>query len=281
MAIGGPSLTERSSVPTEVSPVPDRHPALSAELADGELTLTGRLTQASNATFLAELQTESELINCVYKPIRGERPLWDFPRNTLAMREVAAYRLSQAAGFELVPVTTLVDGPLGLGSLQVWVDTDAAADPVVDVVRSADLPRTGYFEVIDGLDADDQEVTVIHADEPQLRRMAIFDALINNADRKGGHILVSKGSVFGVDHGVTFNVDHKLRTLLWGWAAEPLAEDEKLMITHTLDVAAAAVTDLLAPAEIEALAARGQRLLREGHFPAPSEDWPSIPWPPF
>ena len=187
------------------------------------MEITGRLLQASNATFLAELNHGSDKVSCVYKPTEGERPLWDFPQRTLGLREVAAYEVSRIGGFDLVPVTVLVEGPLGPGSLQVWVEEDEAqTSQLVDLVATAAVPRDGWFTCVEGLGADDQPVSVIHADRPDLRLLAVFDVVINNADRKGGHIIGSQGRIFGVDHGVSFHTDNKLRTLLWGWAGSEL-----------------------------------------------------------
>jgi uncharacterized repeat protein (TIGR03843 family) len=203
------------------------HPALTAAMTPAEVRITGRLLHASNATFLAELQTDSMPIECVYKPLEGERPLWDFPHRTLGLREVAAYEVSRIGGFDCVPVTVLIDGPFGLGSLQVWVDVDeAATNKLVDLVPTSAVPKQGWFASVEGFDGDDRPVSVIHADVADLRLLAVFDVLINNADRKGGHILGSAGRVFGVDHGVSFHTDHKLRTLLWGWAGCELSGRE-------------------------------------------------------
>ena len=139
------------------------------------------------------------MANCVYKPIRGERPLDDFPDGTLAYREAAAYVVSEAIGWSVVPPTIMRDGPLGRGMVQLWIDVDQERN-VIDLIRAGD---------------------------PALRRMALFDAVINNADRKGGHLLpTADGHVYGVDHGVTFSPDPKLRTILWGWRGQPLDDSE-------------------------------------------------------
>ncbi len=258
------------------------HPALTAELSEGELALTGRLLQASNATFLGHLTTKAGEFSCVYKPIRGERPLWDFPAHTLGLREVAAYRVSQAGGFDLVPVTVLADGQFGVGSLQAWVEVDDEdQDALIDLVGVDEVPRPGFFEVAEGLNGDERPVALVHADDARLRLMAAFDVLVNNADRKGGHILASQGRVFGVDHGVTFHVEPKLRTLLWGWAGEPLRDAELSCIRRARDRAADVCVGLLTEVEIEALLGRAERLLSTGCFPEPGRSWPSIPWPPF
>jgi uncharacterized repeat protein (TIGR03843 family) len=266
-------------------PEPDglpEHTALSAELGSGELEVLGRLVQASNATFLTRLTAGDTSVECVYKPIQGERPLWDFPRHTLGLREVAAYQVSRVGGFDVVPVTVLVDGPFGPGSLQIWVDTEEKDNAkLVDLVPTRSLPKPGWFSCVDGLDADEQSVSVVHADDAELRMLAVFDCVVNNADRKGGHILASGGRVFGVDHGICFHVEPKLRTLLWGWAGAELSERERVAVARVRDEAPAVLGELLADGEIEAMVRRAELLLRRGRFPRPRGEWPSIPWPPF
>jgi uncharacterized repeat protein (TIGR03843 family) len=258
------------------------HPALTAALTDGELTVTGRLLQASNATFLAELTAPCGPIECVYKPVEGERPLWDFPQRTLGYREVAAYEVSRIGGFDCVPVTVFTDGPLGPGSLQAWVDADEAeTGRLVDLVPSTQVPAEGWFPCVQGLDAEDRPVTVIHADTPDLKLLAVFDVLVNNADRKGGHILGSRGRVFGVDHGVTFHTDHKLRTLLWGWAGAPLNERELAAVRRARDDAPDRLAELVDDREVAAFVRRADLLLSRRRLPRPRGEWPSIPWPPF
>jgi uncharacterized repeat protein (TIGR03843 family) len=255
---------------------------LTADLAQAELQITGRLLQASNATFLAELQTDGETIECVYKPLEGERPLWDFPHRTLGLREVAAYQVSRIGGFDCVPVTVLADGPFGPGSVQVWVDVDETeTNKLVDLVPSSAVPKQGWFAALEGLDANDRPVSVIHADVADLRLLAVFDVLINNADRKGGHILGSAGRVFGVDHGVSFHTDHKLRTLLWGWAGCELNLRELAAVRKARDEAPDQLDALLSNQEIAALIHRADLLLSRRRLPRPRGEWPSIPWPPF
>ncbi|QDP97338.1 SCO1664 family protein [Microlunatus elymi] len=261
------------------------HPALNTEPFDGEMEILGRIQQASNQTFLAKITKSDDhetVLQGVYKPIKGERPLWDFPEHTLGLREVAAYRISRLGGFDVVPVTTLVEGPFGPGSLQVWVDSEPAeVDQLVDLVSIDKVPEHGWFPVVEGYAADDSPIAVVHADDPRLRMLAAFDAVINNADRKGGHILASRGRVFGVDHGVSFHVDNKLRTLLWGWAGKPLRRSELDRIRRVADGAIGVVSDLLDEDEIEALMLRAERLLTTERFPYPDDDWHTIPWPPF
>lgn len=273
---------------SEASAAADYDPAVAASvrvldpatLADGQLELTGRLVQASNATFLGELTCPAGVLSCVYKPVRGERPLWDFPDGTLAEREVAAFRVSAVAGFDIVPATVLIDGPMGLGSLQAWIEVDDGADAVVDLVRAGRTPD-GWFEVVDGLDVHERPVTVIHRDDPQLRRMALFDALINNADRKGAHILVDDtGRIWAVDHGVSLHVQNKLRTVLWGWSGAELTAAELALVSAAL-AAGDELEELITRAESAAFEARCRRILAEGTFPLPPGTWPSIPWPPL
>jgi uncharacterized repeat protein (TIGR03843 family) len=262
------------------------HPALTTWLGEGELELVGRLMQASNATFLSQLTTETQEIDCVYKPIQGERPLWDFPRHTLGLREVAAYEVSRIGGFDVVPVTVLAEGPIGLGSLQVWVDTvEGDNEHLVDLIPSRNLPKTGWFDVVDGLDPQERSVSVVHADHPDLRMLAVFDALINNADRKGGHILCGvDGQVYGVDHGVSLHVEDKLRTVLWGWAGKPVDDQMLEAVTrlrHELrNGLGEQLSEHITRREIVALESRAVELLANPVMPTPDRHRP-IPWPAF
>jgi|SRR5262245_17383034 len=234
----------------------DRRAALRL-LTEGELEVVGRLVEASNATLYCKVRLDGKQAACVYKPIAGERPLWDFPDGTLAGREVAAYAVSEAAGWGTVPPTVLRDGPFGPGMCQVWIEVDESVD-VVGMLRGSD---------------------------PRLRPIALFDAVVNNADRKGGHLLPTEsGRIFAVDHGVCFAATDKLRTLLWNWAGEPLAEEESDLLRDLraeLGDGHIALADLLTPEEIEATAARVDRLLANGTLPVPTDDWPAVPWPPF
>ena len=192
---------------------PVREP--SPELRDGDLVLHGRVMPASNATFVGEVCGTT----VVYKPVAGERPLWDFPDGTLADRERGAYLVSEAFGWDVVPLTFLRDGPHGLGMVQLWQEP-AEGEEAVTIVRSL-RERPGWLHVFDGVDERDHDVALVHEDSTALRRMAVFDAVVNNADRKGGHVLpMAGGHRYGVDHGVSFHTDPKLRTVLWGWAGE-------------------------------------------------------------
>jgi len=227
-------------------------------LREGTLDVEGRLIEASNATLYCTVTLEGVTAGCVYKPVRGERPLWDFPDGTLAEREVAAYLLSEASGWAIVPPTVLRDGPFGPGMCQLWMDPD----PAVDLV------------------------TLARSNDPGLRRMAVFDAVVNNADRKGGHLLPQPdGHVYGCDHGLCFHVEDKLRTLLWGWAGSRLTDEAVDVLTGLRAQLAGplgtGMHELLTRAEVSRLNRRIECLLDSGRHPEPSGDWPAVPWPPF
>ena len=227
------------------------------ELFEGELKVVGRLVDASNATLYAEIvrgTTTDENPKVIYKPIAGERPLWDFPEGTLANREYAAYLLSKEAGFDLVPQTVLRDGPFGKGMVQEWIDTDEETD-VVSFGQS---------------------------DDSSLRKMALFDAIINNTDRKFGHLLITKGKqVFGCDHGVTFHEEDKLRTVLWQFAGEKFNQTEIRLLKASLQVVSSPeFIELLSEREVAATKMRINSLLSLNEFPLPNPNWPAVPWPP-
>ncbi|ATG51376.1 phosphatidylinositol kinase [Brachybacterium vulturis] len=249
--------------------------------ATAELTLTGRITTASNATFLGSIDDAA----VVYKPVAGEAPLWDFPGGTLARREVAAYLISQALGWNVVPRTWLRDGPLGAGMVQLWQEPDRARR-AVDLVASDHLPPTGWRSVLEGLDQSGRRITLVHEDSPALRRMAVFDLIINNADRKGDHILaMADGHRYGVDHGLTFHRDPKLRTVLWGWRGDALTDNERDGIDRVNEglhgELGQQLRELLSADEVAALTARCAELRADGRFPAPSGATPAVPWPLF
>ncbi|MBV6726626.1 SCO1664 family protein [Nocardioides daeguensis] len=244
------------------------------------LEIRGRIMPASNATFLAELDGRE----VVYKPVAGERPLWDFPDGTLADREVSAYLVSEATGWNLVPRTWWGEGPHGPGMVQEWQQVDPD-DDAVTLVRAGATPP-GWLEVVEGLDERDHPVTLVHEDSLALRRLAVFDVLVNNADRKGGHVLAMPGGHrYGVDHGVAFHHENKLRTVLWGWAGLPLSAEEVEVVTLVLAAIRGdlgeRLTTHLAEHEIGALERRTERLLAAEVLPGPSGGWPAIPWPPF
>jgi uncharacterized repeat protein (TIGR03843 family) len=259
-------------------------------LAEGELQLEGRILPASNATYLASAQHAAGEIRCVYKPVSGERPLWDFPDGSLAGREVAAYVVSEALGWDVVPRTLLRDGPAGPGMVQEWREPHAGEDAVdpVDIIAPGAVPE-GFLHVLDALDGDGDPVALVHEDSAPLRRMAVFDAIVNNADRKGGHVLaMADGHRYGVDHGVCFHVDDKLRTVLWGWAAAPVDDTDMVAVERLMEQLATRDSDLraelaglVAGPEIDATVRRVARLLRTRRMPVPSGGWPAIPWPAF
>jgi uncharacterized repeat protein (TIGR03843 family) len=253
-------------------------------LRHGEMELEGRLVDASNTTLRAVISWHDVVARCVYKPIRGERPLWDFPDGTLADREVAAYHISTATGWRLVPPTVLRGGPLGPGMCQLWIDEARQDEPLLGFVPARRIPPR-WHRVVAARDDTGRAYALAHADDPRLARMALFDAVINNADRKGGHVIPTvDGEVYGVDHGVCFHTDDKLRTVLWGWADEPLPDDcrdtlERLRDALTAGLCATLSRHLTA-AELAQLLARVDRLLATGRFPVPGDRWPAIPWPP-
>ncbi|MEU3101558.1 SCO1664 family protein [Streptomyces griseoflavus] len=260
-------------------------PAAAELLARGELTVRGRIREASNAALYCTVTHEGREAACVYKPVAGERPLWDFPDGTLAGREVAAYEVSQATGWGLVPPTVLRDGPYGQGMCQLWIETAPGAELLALV--DGEEPGPGW-KAIGFAEADEgRTALLVHADDERLRRLAVLDAVINNADRKGGHLLpTAEGRLYGIDHGVTFHAEDKLRTLLWGWAGEPLTGEavgvlEALRSALTAAGAlTAALAPLITPAEIDATRARVESLLTTGVHPLPGTEWPAIPWPP-
>jgi uncharacterized repeat protein (TIGR03843 family) len=250
----------------------------------GEISVEGRLVDASNATLYCQICHDGLTATCVYKPVAGERGLWDFPEGTLAGREVASHLVSEATGWGVVPPTVLREGPFGPGMVQLWVETDPDVE-LVDVVAPTALP-TGWLRVFDALGSGGQPVVLAHANDDRLRRMAVLDVVLNNADRKGGHVLaLPDGTVHGVDHGVTFHVESKLRTVLWGWAGEPLRDTEREVLERLgseLDgKLGTALGSLLTRAEVRATARRIDRLVTDDHLPFPDEGWPAIPWPPF
>ena len=277
-------------------------PADDEVLRRGELTVLGRIRSASNATFLCEAALDGgdgDPVHCVYKPIAGEQPLWDFPDGTLAGREFATYLVSAELGWNIVPLTIIRDGPAGSGMVQRWVDQpeDSAegdeaevvsAEPdLVDLCPTGKLP-SGYLPILQAYDYAGDEVTLIHADDVRLRRMAVFDVLVNNADRKGGHILHGVDDhVYGVDHGLCLHAEDKLRTVLWGWSGKPVDDDTLETVSLLVESLARprdSLAEALAPhitrAEIAALRGRARNLLDIPVMPSPDRRRP-IPWPAF
>ncbi|NUS73849.1 MAG: SCO1664 family protein [Corynebacteriales bacterium] len=245
----------------------------------GNLEVIGQVVDASNVV----LVVESAGVRAVYKPVRGERPLWDFPDGTLAAREVASYLLSEAMGLGVVPVTELREGPLGSGALQRWVEGEVSG--LVDLFGEGEVPA-GWLPVLRGLGEDGRTIVVAHADDERLGRVALLDAVTNNADRKAGHLL-GDADVWAIDNGLSFHVDPKLRTVLWGWAGRPLPD---WAFTALKELATALRPDqklteelagLLSTDEMQALHSRVEALMREGLWPRPDADRPVVPWPVF
>jgi len=226
-------------------------------LEQGDIAVLGLLPRASNYTFLARVQAGSEETLAVYKPQVGEIPLWDFPDGTLHLREIAAYEVARAVGWPDVPPTVLRDGPHGVGSVQRFVDFD---------------PAQHYFTLRDSRAAE-------------FRKVAVFDVVVNNADRKGGHcLLAGDGRIYLVDHGVCFSTEPKLRTVIWDFAGEPLpdhlcADLQRLAEDLRSGELRDRLAGLLDPREVRALRARIDRLVATGRFPLPGPGRP-YPWPP-
>ncbi|WP_079145692.1 SCO1664 family protein [Streptomyces lydicus] len=278
------------AAPARAAAAPEPAAGLSdAFLAEGELTVRGRIQEASNAVLYCTVEHDGRSAACVYKPVAGERPLWDFPDGTLAQREVAAYEVARACGWDLIPPTVLREGPYGTGMVQEWIDPPESSDEVPELLALVEdeEPGPGWKAVGFAELGEGRTALLVHADHPRLRQLAVLDAVINNGDRKGGHLLPgADGRFFAIDHGVTFNAEDKLRTLLWGWAGEPLPAEAVEVLrglrTALADAAplAARLAELITEAEIEGLRARVAGLLRSGRHPEPSGEWPAIPWPP-
>jgi uncharacterized repeat protein (TIGR03843 family) len=232
---------------------------LRLDLEQGEIELKGQFTLGSNYTFLVNVKCEGREIPAVYKPRRGEQTLWDFPEASLAGREVAAYLVSEALGFCFVPITILRDGPFGHGSLQQYIEHD---------------PNQHYF-------------TLRPSDKPRLREVALFDLLINNADRKGGHILLQKRTrkLYLIDHGLCFHSEDKLRTVIWDFAGEDIPAGLVAALKSFQDLLhpglSAALQPYLTTEELTALEARTEALLANPVFPQPPDDRRSFPYPPL
>lgn len=235
--------------------LPDSYKKLHSALQCGDYTLKGQFVLGSNYTFLVEVDHEGAIYPAVYKPSRGEQPLWDFPENTLALREVAAYLVSEALGFHLVPFTTLRDdGPHGAGSLQQFVEYDS---------------NYHYFN----FSSEDRLL---------LRPVVLFDLLVNNADRKGGHVFFENGThrLYAIDHGICFHEEDKLRTVLWDFAGQKIPPE----LLDRLTLSPSLLTELehyLSPDEITAFCARAEYLRKRGTFPRQPRDRRSMPWPPL
>ncbi len=260
-------------------------------LAARELTVRGQVIDASNGVLWCTVTHQGQSLECVYKPVAGEQPLWDFPDGNLAPREVAAYEISEATGWGLIPPMVLREGPYGEGMCQLWIETvdgdsDSPGPRLLALVEGGE-PGPGWKAVGHADVGQGRTALLVHADDPRLRRLAVLDAVINNGDRKGGHLLpTADGAMYAIDHGVTFHAQDKLRTLLWGWAGEPLPEEARQVLRRlSADLAdsqplAARMAELITTAELDALCGRIADLLRSGKHPDPSGQWPAIPWPP-
>ncbi len=272
------------------------------QLATGVLELEAQIVTGNNAVFVARAAlgepSSGTPLRCVYKPVDGEQPLWDFPGKPLAPRGVAAYLIDRATGWNVIPPTVLRDGPLGRGSCQLWIESDEAGT-LFDGLSPAQLPE-GWKVVARGTvaepaptDAEDtdtggveREVVLAHADDPRLARLAVFDAVINYSDRKAGHLLTDAvGRLWAIDHGISFHTERKLRTVLWGWAGEPLPE-EIVDVLWRLDkelrgTLGAELEPYLDADELAATADRVRQLLQDLSFPQPTPGWPILPYPLF
>jgi len=226
----------------------------SETLFTGDIKVIGRLIDASNATLMGEIVSPNSSIKVIYKPIAGEKPLWDFQDGNLAFREYCAFLVSELADFSIVPATVLRDGPFGLGMVQQWIEIDKTVD-VVEFGQSEDR---------------------------QLRKLALFDSIINNTDRKYGHLLIdSDKKLFGCDHGVSFHSQNKLRTVIWQFAGQKFTTEEMSLLERTREVNFNGVFEnYLTDIEISAFLDRINALIASGTFPFPSDEWPAIPWPP-
>ncbi|MDA2987750.1 MAG: SCO1664 family protein [Actinomycetota bacterium] len=250
-------------------------------LLECPMEIQGRILSASNATLHCSLDED---LAAVYKPQRGERPLWDFPTGTLTGREVASFEIDRALGFGLIPPTAWrEDGPAGPGMCQMWVDEDDDAR-LVDVVAPDAVPSE-WIPVLRATDGIGNPVALVHADDERLQAMAVLDAILNNGDRKGGHVITDvDGNVWAVDHGVTLSVEPKLRTVLWGWAGTAIPTQLLTAVESLhgqLMDGAPEIERWLDRYEVDALIDRCASLIKYGTFPVPNEDWPAIPWPVF
>ena len=226
----------------------------SEKISAAGLKIVGRLVDASNATLQAIIEESDPAIKVIYKPIAGEKPLWDFEDGNLASRELAAFIVSDSGGFDVVPFTILRDGPFGLGMVQQWIEIDSNAD-IIEFGQSGDK---------------------------QLKRLALFDAVINNTDRKFGHLLLdNSGKLYGCDHGVAFHKEDKLRTVLWQFAGQDFDQEEIDLLDTLVKIDwNDKLSNFLTNDEIQALNMRIEKLIHQRKFPEPSPSWPAVPWPP-
>ncbi|WP_031465826.1 SCO1664 family protein [Sciscionella sediminilitoris] len=265
---------------TELTPA---DPCATEFLDRAEIEVEGRLVDASNATLYCGLSADGVQAHCVYKPISGERPLWDFPDGHLAWRELATYLVSEAAGFHVVPPTVLREGPFGPGMVQLWVDTDEESE-LVDITAPDEVPE-GWRPILRAEDGAGNPAVLAHADVPELRAMAALDVVVNNTDRKGGHVLNTAAGVFGVDHGICLHQEDKLRTILWGFMDEPLGDRVRAgleRLSRELDgELGSTLAGYLTAEELHALRTRTRLLRAADTYPEPGNQWRAIPWPVF
>ena len=254
-----------------------------AHLLAGELEVLGRIVDSSNQALLVSCSDGATQTLAIYKPLQGERALWDYPDGSLVARERAAYLISHAAGVDIVPPTVLRDGPFGPGSVQEWIgEVEGEHAGLVEVVEPQAVPA-GWIPVLAAQDQRGRPVLLVHADDARLRTVAVLDAVLNNSDRKGSHLILEGDRLRGIDHGVSLGVEPKVRTVLWGWAGQPLTDTDRGHL-QTLDAALKSslrteLAPLLTAAEVTALDERVQALLADGVHPGPTPGWPAIPWP--
>jgi len=244
-----------------------------AAAAGGISRIAGRFVESSNSALLVECES----VKAVFKPQMWERPLWDFPQGTISHREVVTHTLDRLLGFGFVPPTLwLQESEWGSGSLQLYIENAE----VSDVAIFSDGTPEGWHEVAEG-EWGEERVWIAHKDLAEIRLLALFDCIINNGDRKAGHILRdATDKLWAIDHGVCLNADFKLRTVLWGWQGQPLLENERQSVEKLQTSLMNERLEFLHDREIESLALRLDQLLDRGFF-EPSDEWPAYPWPIF
>lgn len=263
-------------------PIPGE--AVERALESAELSVEGRILVSSNAALLVSFSVGTRRLQAIYKPIARERPLWDYPDGTLAGRERAAYLVSELGGWGVIPPTVMRgDGPMGSGSVQLWVDGDSSS--VVDIIAPGRVPH-GWCAVIEGSDQHGESVLLVHTTDPPTRRVAVLDLVLNTSDRKGSHLIRSASAaehVWGVDHGVSLGVEPKVRTVLWGFMGQRLSEEDLGPVRRLRDALesprSGELAEHLTAHELAALSERADALLERPVFPGPSRDWPAVPWP--
>lgn len=250
--------------------------------SDVSIEVQAQISQASNATFLCVDPASGK--EYVYKPVQGERPLWDFPEGSLSGREIAASEMDRLVGWDLLPTTLWIpDGPFGQGMLQEWVQEIDSERPV-NLFSPGTVPA-GWITVLSGETLNGEPVALAHANTESLQKLALFDAIINNSDRKAGHILATgTNRIFGIDHGVSFHEDDKLRTVIWGWAGMPIPPE----LLSTVEACFERLGSVYEPidkwlnsTERAAFRLRIHNLIETKTYPLPSPHWPAIPWPVF